>query len=218
MRGSSSTSSGVGQLDAAFLKLALRPRREEILEALARSEFARGEHMELAVTGIPRVKTVALYAWPEPLGRSRCVTVDVVRVGDRVLVSPATFELELGAKERPVQKDEMPPVVVTLAEAREGSTEDDDTVRVEGPEGVIEWRRVGAGTQREVQRLDASGVPVLADVNTEVYCYRMSCPKCGRVRYAKKNSLHQVWLCRVCTRGKRLRRRALSQYRARHGQ
>jgi hypothetical protein len=48
-----------------------------------------------------------------------------------------------------------------------------------------------------------------------VYCYRLVCPRCGRSRYAKRNSVYQIKYCRVCTQQGRLRRRALEQYRDR---
>ena len=36
-------------------------------------------------------------------------------------------------------------------------------------------------------------------VDTQIYCYRMAC-RCGRVRYAKANNLHEISSCRVCHR------------------
>lgn len=43
-------------------------------------------------------------------------------------------------------------------------------------------------------------------VDTAVYAYRMVCA-CGRIRYAKPNTLHEVRQCRLCQRETRLARR-----------
>lgn len=48
-----------------------------------------------------------------------------------------------------------------------------------------------------------SGEEVLQRVNTDVFCYRMTCG-CGRMRYARLNDLHQIGLCRVCQRQQRI--------------
>jgi hypothetical protein len=71
--------------------------------------------------------------------------------------------------------------------------------------GELEWRLVKAGNALEVTRID-SGVPTLQSVDTGIYCYRLTCG-CGRERYAKRNSVHQVFACRVCTRQGRLQKR-----------
>jgi len=54
------------------------------------------------------------------------------------------------------------------------------------------------------------GSEIARTVNTDTYEWKLTCP-CGRVRYAKANSRHQVRACRVCTRLGRLERRAKRQ-------
>ena len=59
-----------------------------------------------------------------------------------------------------------------------------------------------------------AGSEIARRVNTTTYGWKLTCP-CGRVRYAKANSRHQVRACRVCTRLGRLERRAKRQREAR---
>ena len=58
------------------------------------------------------------------------------------------------------------------------------------------------------------GVEVVRTVNTRTHNWRFVCP-CGRIRFARANSRHQVRACRVCTRLGRLERRAKRQREAR---
>ena len=213
--------SGVGDRelpDAAFLKLALMPHRRRMLAALQRGAWAKSEHFELEVVGIPGVTLVALFAWPEPLGKPRRIAVDVVRYDGTVLSAPVRFAYELQEHERPHIVEE--PVAVAAVEPPPIITRGRPAVVVvNGPEGPVTWSLVGPGedgerVEREVQKLDAKGQPVLAAVDVTTSCYRMLCV-CGRVRYARPNGLHQITLCRVCTRAERLRKRALSQYKKR---
>lgn len=188
-----------------------------MLEALSARAWVRSEHLELALVGVPGVERAAVFCWPEPLGRPRRVLVDVVRLDQAVLNTPVQLAFELFPEERPVVPDETPPVVVEAEDGDEVSSDQPLVVTVPGPEGPVTWRRTRrAAYEKEVQRLDDTGSAVLGLVDTGTYCYRMTCA-CGRVRYARPNSLHQIFWCRVCTRTIRLRRRALSQYRARYG-
>lgn len=155
-----------------------------------------------------------MFCWPEPFGRPERVLVDIVRVDERVLEVPIGLVVALAGTERPEVDDELPPVVATFDD------EVPDRARcvvLAGPHGPITWRLVGrGGYEKEVERLDAAGRPVLGLVDTTKACYRMTCA-CGRVRYAQPNGLHQVFYCRVCTRAHRLRKRALAQYKTRYG-
>lgn len=72
-----------------------------------------------------------------------------------------------------------------------------DDGSVEGCDGV-RWLPAAGGLKSEVQGVDAAGHDIVAQVDTDKYCWRMVCA-CGRWRYAKRNSMHQVNLCRVCT-------------------
>lgn len=45
-------------------------------------------------------------------------------------------------------------------------------------------------------------------VDTDTFCYRMTC-LCGRIRYAKPNTLTKVRQCRVCAIEGRINRRRL---------
>lgn len=66
------------------------------------------------------------------------------------------------------------------------------------------WTPAPKGLQPE-PRWDV-GAEVIALVDTEKFPWRMTC-KCGRIRFAKANSRHQVQACRVCTaKGRRARR------------
>lgn len=212
--------------DAAILKLALAPHRAVLLEAVRKTAFVAASHHELEVRGVPGVATVALFAWPEPAGKTRRIAVDIVRLDAVKLGVPVTFAFELTPAERPIVLDELPPVVVKTYDAEEMARMDKAcwpadrprVMKLRGPEGPVVWQLVETpGWEKEVQQLSHDGAPVFASVDTAVYCYRLTCPRCGRVRYSKPNSLHQIFWCRVCTRTERLRKRALRQYRVRHG-
>ena len=58
------------------------------------------------------------------------------------------------------------------------------------------------------------GIEVVRLVDANVFYWQMVCA-CGRVRYAKANSRHQVKACRVCTSRGRRARRNKAQKRAR---
>lgn len=73
---------------------------------------------------------------------------------------------------------------------------------VPGRDGTRWAPVVGGGFRAEPQSIDAATNDVIAQVDTGVYCWALHCD-CGRVRYAKRNSIHQVSLCRVCTTRKR---------------
>jgi hypothetical protein len=175
-------------------------------------------HLDLPVVGLPDVERAAFFAWPEPLGRPKRVVVDVVRL-DQQLIEPVSFAFDLTFDETPAAIDELPLVTVAapaplLAPATRVRPR---SITLESPEGPITWHLVEATDAREVLQLSRGGKPIFGHVDTTTHCYRMTCPRCGRVRYSKPNSVHQVFLCRVCTRTERLRRRALAQYRARYG-
>lgn len=70
--------------------------------------------------------------------------------------------------------------------------------------GEVVW--TAASDVTGMESAIVSGREVRQKVNVLVYCYRMVC-SCGRFRYAKPNTLHEVTLCRVCQREERLRRR-----------
>lgn len=76
---------------------------------------------------------------------------------------------------------------------------EDDSIR--GKSGT-RWYPAPGGLQPEVVDLDDSGTEVVRQVNTDRYCFQLHCA-CGTVRYAKKNSVHQVDRCRVCAKKRR---------------
>lgn len=202
--------------DAVILKLALAGYRARLLEVMRATAWCASAHFELEVRGVPGTRTVALFVWPEPLGRARRIAIDVVRLDETTRRTPICFAYELTPAERP-SVEETPPVEVTI---------DQFVAEVAGrrivvmgpPEQPVRWTQIlpaEAKLEREVQQLEKDGTPVFATVDTRKYCYRMTCT-CGRVRYAKANSLHQIFACRVCTRADRLRKRALRQYRTRY--
>lgn len=194
--------------DATFLKIALGGHRKQIVAALSRSHFTRSVHLELDIVGVPAIRTVALFAWPLPPRRPLLMALDIVRLNTHVLDEPIRLEYKLSARDAPAVIEE--PAERILA---------GEPVRVvDSPYGSIQWYAVGsAGHEREALRFERDGSLIVGTVNTKSFPFRMACPECGRFRYAKANSLHQVFLCRVCTRQDQLRRRALAQYRARKG-
>lgn len=198
------------ELDPAFLAMALRPYRALMLGAVRKAAWAKSVHLAgLKVAGVPGVRaSVDVFVWPEPLGATRRLGVDVVGVDGKALRVPVGLTFELESEERPIVVG--PELVL-----------DRLAVEVEGRRvmtvGAVRWIEVdGERVEQEVQRLRSDGSPVFAQVDTGVYRYRMTCA-CGRARWSKANSLHQVVGCRVCTRADRLRRRALLQYKERHG-
>lgn len=59
------------------------------------------------------------------------------------------------------------------------------------------WDLVDSDVANE--RMIIQGREVSVRVDVREYCYRMKC-SCGRARYAKRNSVHQITKCRVCQR------------------
>jgi hypothetical protein len=193
----------------AFLRLALRQHRPEIVQAVARFSFLRRAHLELPIAGVPGISLVEIFAWPNPIGRARRVLADIVATDRQALSEPVTVEIELQDGEAAPLRTETAPVVV---DARTRLAAEEDAVQI----GACLWRRVGPGKQQEVFQLQLDGTPLVRTIDTTKYPYRLTC-SCGRVRYAKRNSLHQIHACRVCTEFARTRAKALKQFRARRG-
>jgi hypothetical protein len=238
--------------DAVFFRFVLAPYRSRFLSAVRTQNYVRSAHFaELAVAGLPGVKHVAVFVWPDPVGFPDSLLVDVVRVGATPLKIPISFSFPLVEGEKmagpranfretpPPGRPWAPPdsprtgdtprtTVVTAAkgatesgnvpESPLPSTRRPESIRVRGPDGPITWHLVEhLGIASEVVRLDRDGTPVYHSVDTHTRCYAFTC-RCGRVRYAPPNGLHQIGACWVCTRAARLRRRALAQYVRRYGQ
>jgi len=195
----------------AFLTLALSSREPELRRALEVTNFARSAYLEFDIAGLPE-EHVAVFVWPEPLGHPTHIGIDVVCLGTQPLAVPLTLQLAL--TDPPKRTHAVADAVVSVAELDPDLDETrPDTLRY----GGAEWRLCAkAGIQQEVTDLDEHGGPVFQAVDTAVYCYQLCCPKCGRIRYARRNSTHQIKYCRVCTRAAQLRRRALSQFQHRH--
>ena len=188
------------RIDAAFLKLAFQGHRERLLGAVEKRHYLRHAYLELEVMGLPGVRRAAVFCWPEPLGKPRRLTVDVVGFDGGVLDRPISFTYELDPVE--VRVEELSPPASGGARRTRG--------------GIV-WTEVPPDeVGKEVLRLEKNGAPVFHTVNTRLYRFKMTC-RCGRVRYARANSLYQVRQCQVCTRADRLRKRALDQYQKRHG-
>lgn len=204
------------QPNPTFLKIAIGAHRDRLVAALRAGGWVKSAHFELAVAGLPEVETITLFVWPVPLGHATHLAIDIVRLDARRLREAIRLQLPLRPAERPVAVEEVPPpsggADVELSLGPGAGAERPEVVKVAGPDGPVTWRLVAPGVEQEVVRLGAGGVPVFQPVDTAVFCYRLTCGVCGRVRYAKPNSLHQVALCRVCTRQDRLRRRAVAQY------
>ena len=118
-----------------------------------------------------------------------------------------------------LEADERPPPtaedsVIVTAEELEASLEDERPQVINF--GATVWHLVTKGdVEREVRELDRGGRPVFQEVDTSIYCYKLVCSKCGRVRFARRNSIYEIQYCRVCTKQNRLRNRAAEQYRQR---
>lgn len=77
---------------------------------------------------------------------------------------------------------------------------------------AIHWEPVTARNESHLEREPAwvGGCEGIQLVDTAVFCWKMAC-SCGRIRYAKANSRHQVKRCRICTKQRQLQRRAERQ-------
>lgn len=75
-----------------------------------------------------------------------------------------------------------------------------------GPTGVV-WHRVeqAGGSIREPVK-QHRGRDVMWDVDPHTHRYRMVCA-CGRVRYARPNTIHEVTKCRICQNTQRRKQR-----------
>jgi hypothetical protein len=193
----------------AFLTLALSSKRVDVLRELEANHWVRPAYLDVAVDGVPGVTRISVFAWPEPPGRPGRVGIDIVRAGDYVLPRPITAGFDLAAHELPAPIDEPVSEVVTAQEI-EQSLEDTRPATIHYKDAV--WHLSPGGVRQEIQDLDAEGRPLYADVDTDTYCYKLVCPRCGRHRYAKRNSTYQIKYCRVCTQAERRRKRALDQY------
>jgi hypothetical protein len=157
------------------------------------------------VAGVPGVERVVFFAWPDPLTEPSRIGVDVVQLDDAVLDDAVRLGFDL----------EDASTTVTAEEALAVWPGESSPLQHQQP-GTRGWHRVDGGQiLKEVTSLTAAGHPVFREIDTDVHCYRLVCPNCGRERYAKPNSLHQIDRCHVCTRQNRLRRRSLAQYKQR---
>lgn len=133
--------------------------------------------------------------------------IDVLNIDGQVLNPPLRMGVETGLS--------WPPESISESAAELLCNDEDDHRPTTIFLGAARWDLVVPAERQEVFRLDAKGFPVYRTVDTREYPYRMICARCGRVRYAKRNSLHQIEYCHVCTRQDRLRRRSLTQYQQR---
>lgn len=190
-------------VQAQFLRVALGKKKEAIISCLRDIKFAKSEFIDMAVDGVPGTARVVFFAWPDPLLEPSRIGVDIVQLDDRVLDDALRFGFDLDD------------VVVTADEALAHWPGESHSPLRSTREVEYGWQRVeSGGVRREVIKLDKDGKPVFRDIDTNVYCYRLVC-SCGRDRYSKPNSIHQIDLCHVCTRNKRLRRRSIAQYQQR---
>jgi hypothetical protein len=179
------------------------------VRALEDVHWARSAYLNLNVEGVPGVRTVSVYAWPEPAGRPTRIGIDVVREGSRALAHPVSINLDLSPEERPAATTDPGEDIRVTAEDL-ADMDDDRPAEITLSDGRT-WQFFSRGIQREAHDLDRQGRPIYREVDTSMYCYRMICNKCGRPRYAKRNSIHQIQYCRICTRAARLRKRAIDQ-------
>jgi hypothetical protein len=188
-----------------FLRIALGKKRDNIISCLRDIEFKKAEFIELCVDGVPGVERVVFFAWPDPPREPLRVGVDVVQVDDRVLDDAIRLVFDLPDAATTVTADE----AMALWPGERSPLRSTSDVK-------HGWQRVESGQiRKEVYELAADGKPVFREVDTTLFCYRLLCPNCGRERYSKPNSIHQIDLCHVCTRNKRLRRRSIAQYKQR---
>lgn len=189
-----------------FLRITLGRKKDIIAQTLKNSGYRKNEFILLNTPGVPGTEQAVLYAWPDPLLTPTRIGVDVVQLDDRVLDEAFQFGFELPPEEQ---------VTVVHAEEALAAWPSDSEFIPKVDAETPEWIPVPSGYSRqEVIKLTKEGKPVFRTVDTEVFCMRMIC-SCGRERYSKKNSIHQITACHVCTRATRLRRRSLAQYRKR---
>lgn len=171
------------------MTLAVLSKRSEIVSRVE----TRSTWIELPLAGIPDVAKVGLRAWPEPARAPIQIGVEITQVNGATLAHPISFVIALDKRQVP------PPLeVVDL----------DDHRPAHISFGSVEWFLVAPGHQNEVRAIDAHGRAVYREVDTSIYAYRLDCSRCGRVRYARRNTLHQIQYCWVCTSQIRLHRRA----------
>jgi len=195
-------------IDSAFLALALERYRSTIIAALSQRSYVRSCYLEMPVEGLPGAEEVSLFVWPEPPGHPTRVGIDVVALNKRPLPRPIDVSIELEPSECPPVR-ETSPLVLGIA-----SLSDERPSTIDTPAG--RWHLVaGISGQREIRRVTKDGAAVWADVDTEVFAYRLNCPRCGRARFSKRNNLFQVRYCWVCTHQDRYRKRALRRFRVR---
>lgn len=204
--------------DHAFISLAISSKRREIISAVAREHFAHAALLECRVDGVPGLSRLGVFAWPEPPGRATRIGVDVVRLDEYVLAHPITHGFYLEPHEAPQASLSLPlPLPISQLMTDDAADDSAATGATHQPRvivfGEVEWRL--AKPAREVVRLDKDGNPCYREASPTA-CYRLLCSRCGRARYAQRNSIHQIKYCHVCTRQQRLRRRALTQYYLRH--
>lgn len=74
----------------------------------------------------------------------------------------------------------------------------------------IKWELVEPGEVEELKQRKGDE-KVYGAVNTQIYCYKMTCPRCSSERFCKPQDIRQVTLCRACTIDDRKMRHANRQ-------
>lgn len=194
--------------DTQFLRIALGRKKDVIVQCLKDVSFRKAEFIELKTEGLPGVDRAVFFAWPDPPLHPIRIGVDVVQLDDKVLDEAIRlgFDVPMDLQGTVVHAEEA--LALWPAEAEPGNMANPKTT-------AMAWHKVDEGQiRREVLKLTKEGKPIFRQVDTAEFCMRMVCT-CGRERYSKPNSIHQITACHVCTKNARLRRRSLAQFRTR---
>lgn len=175
--------------NADILKLALMRQLPTIVNALP--AVACPTDLTVELVGVPGYGLATIKAASRVDGKIRAIVTHL----DGVQLDPESW----------AKIDMEPPTQAKLVVEDDGSVAGAHDTR---------WYPVpkGSGLQPEPQGVDAAGQDIIAMVNTHSNCWRLTC-SCGRTRYASRNNVSKVFLCRVCA--KRRRRKTQTEWQKR---
>lgn len=193
-------------LPRGTLQTALAVAAPEVAGALVRrvSGASKGLLFELPVESAPgsALSQIIFYAWPDPPGIFRAALLDVVRLDDCTLDPPLSFAFDLRTgslrPRAPTPPARPPPPLGDAASSTSVWAPAPPPDQLPAPTEPVGFSPRGRLLYRTV--------------DTATHSRQFTCA-CGRVRFVRPNSTHQVSLCHPCARQAHLRRRALAQFR-----